>query len=491
MGTSSYTSRLETIFNNRGVSQADQETLKGWLTTYSADTILCPPYQLDGGTSTTMLNINALVNNEGAYTNTTTYNSDKKAAMLVETFTAGGVPDVERQQLAVNIVDFMDSNGTTISYNDGANTYYGADKGTPYINEVEAQTSGGRDKYIELYNPYDATVGAGWRIKLDGGATEITLAGPVPAGGYYVIDETGLEGGDQTDANVGNLDAVGEELTLEDNTSNVMQRTDYGSADNNASRQLNDPRPIPLTVSAADPWEWTSASRTSGAENNNFDPTDGDDGWTAVTQGNSFFVANSRFSNKGYLGYIHRGKEWSSVRVGDTVAYPIAYPDLLQYIAITDPSMDNIDNDGDGDIDINDTGDTSFQTGDFDGPEYRIPGLTNVNTAPIEVLESLPNITNAIATAIQGSGSKPFTSIGDMVDDVTQITGTLPKWDEEETLRSISNLITVRSNVFTVYITAQVTDEGETSVFAEKRILAIVDRSVDPIRVRYFRWIVE
>ena len=166
--------------------------------------------------------------------------------------------------------------------------------------------------------------------------------------------------------------------------------------------------------------------------------------------------------------------------------------------------MDNIDNDGDGDIDtydtdgdgdgdidINDTGDTSFQTGDFDGPEYRIPGLTNVNTASIEVLESLPNITNAIATAIQGSGSKPFTSIGDMVDDVTQITGTLPKWDEEETLRSISNLITVRSNVFTVYITAQVTDEGETSVFAEKRILAIADRSVDPIRVRYFRWIVE
>ena len=102
-------------------------------------------------------------------------------------------------------------------------------------------------------------------------------------------------------------------------------------------------------------------------------------------------------------------------------------------------------------------------------------------------------LSNAIATAIEGDADKPFTDIGDLVNDVAEVTNTsgADKWDEEETLRSISNLITVRSNVFTVYITAQVTDEGETSVFAEKRILAIADRSVDPIRVRYFRWIVE
>ncbi len=199
-------------------------------------------------------------------------------------------------------------------------------------------------------------------------------------------------------------------------------------------------------------------------------------------------MVNRRFSNKGYLGYIHRGKEWSSVRVGDSAAYPIAYPDLLQYITITDPSMDNIDNDGDGSTDSTDTG---SQSGDFDGQEHRVPGLINVNTASTQVLQSLPNIDSTIATAIQGSGSKPFTSIGDLVDDVTEITGALPRWDEEETLRSISNLITTRSNVFTVYVTAQVIDEAISSVYAEKRILAIVDRSVDPIRIRYFRWIVE
>ena len=488
MGTSSYTSRLETIFNTRSVSQSDQGSLNSWLTTYSADTIVCPPYTLDGGTSTTMLNINALLNNEGAYTGGY-YDSDKKAQMLVETFTAGGVPDVERQQMAVNIIDFIDSDDTVTTYNDGTNDYYGIEA-TPYINEVEARPGGGVREYIELYNPYDSEIFIGdWTITGSSmGTVTITGGASIPAGGYYVIAD-----GAPADQIVGGMNLVngGEELTLTTDPGSgsiIVQVTNYGSPGFGQTRQLNDPRPIPLTASAADPWEWTLAVGTISAENNNFDPTDGDDGWTAATQANSFFVVNRRFSNKGYLGYIHRGKEWSSVRVGDSAAYPIAYPDLLQYITITDPSMDNIDNDGDGSTDSTDTG---SQSGDFDGQEHRVPGLINVNTASTQVLQSLPNIDSTIATAIQGSGSKPFTSIGDLVDDVTEITGALPKWTEEETLRSISNLITTRSNVFTVYVTAQVIDEAISSVYAEKRILAIVDRSIDPIRVRYFRWIVE
>jgi hypothetical protein len=150
--------------------------------------------------------------------------------------------------------------------------------------------------------------------------------------------------------------------------------------------------------------------------------------------------------------------------------------------------MDGIDNDGDGDIDSADTG---AQADDIDGQEYRIPGLINVNTASAEVLESLPGVDNAIATSIENPSGKPYESIGDLVDSVPTLTGSGTKWEEEEIIRSISNLITTRSNVFTVYVTAQVTDEAMSSVFAEKRIMAIVDRSVDPIRVRYFRWITE
>lgn len=508
MGTSSYTSRLETIFNNRSISLSDQASLQGWLTTYSADTMVCPPYTLDGGTSTTMLNINALVNNEGAYMDTGAYDSDKKVNMLIDVLTVGGVPDVERQQLAVNIKDFIDSDGTVTTYSDGADTYYGVER-TPYINEVEAEVnvliSSGNGKFIELFNPYDNAIDlSNWTINF--GTNTVNVAGTIGSQTYYVIADTAqayvtdfnYNGGapaDQYDASINNLTTTGEILTFKDNNNNIVQVTNYGQAEiDTKTRQLNDPRPTPLmnadgssNVDASIPWRWSTSLETAGVINTTtFNPTVGSDGWENITPTwpDSFLVADRRFSNKGYLGFIHNGRQWSSFLVNSN----IAYPNVFQYFTVTDQFMDNIDNDGDSDIDSVDTG---TQTGDIDGQEYRIPGLINVNTAPAEVLESLPNITNAIATAIEGSGSKPFTSIGDLVDDVTEITGTGTKWNKEEAFRSISNLIATRSNVFTVYVTAQITDEAMSTVYAEKRIVAIVDRSVDPIKVRYFRWITE
>jgi len=512
MGTSSYTSRLETIFNTRGVIESEQNLLKNWITTYSADTIVCPPYPLDSGTSTTMLNINALVNNEGAYDdNEFYYDSDKKVEMIMDALVAGGITGtfgsagyIERHQLAVNIKDFIDPYGTVTSYNDGTDIYYGVDR-TPYINEVEAEvngaTSSGNGKFIELFNPYDIDIRiANWTITFSG-PTTITLGTvgttTVNARDYYVVADNALayetnfnyEGGgtaaDLYDANVNSLATAGEVLTLSDNNGTDVQVTNYGNADTTNTKQLNDPRPIPLTASASDPWEWTMETETAGEENqtNVFNPGDGNDGWSDATWNPSFLVANRRFSNKGYLGFIHRGEEWSSFKVDDN----ITYPDVLKYITITDPSMDGIDNDGDVGTD---TADTGLQAGDIDGKEYRIPGLINVNTAPENVLLSLPNLAT-IADDIATSINKPFTSIGDLVDDVTQITGSGTKWEKEKTFRSISNLITTRSNVFTVYVTAQITDEAISNVYAEKKIIAIVDRSVDPIKIRYFRWITE
>ena len=505
MGTTSYTSRLETIFNTSGISASEQGSLNSWVTTCSADTILCPSYQLDGGTSTTMLNINALVNNEGAYTNSGTYDSDKRVEMIIDVLTEGGVPDVERQQIAVNIIDFIDSDDTVTKYPESlipTPVYYGVER-TPYINEVEAMTSSGLDEFIELFNPYNTAIPntGDWTITLDGDTTTITLTGlTIPAGGYYVIADQAGAGVDLVDAaGINNLDDAGEELILRDSSGNIVQVTNYGSANNQRSMQLNDPRPNPLadvwgvsSIDSSNPWRWYNVQPSSvGAENDMFDPSPWNpnavDGWenTTPTWPDSFLIANRRFSNKGYLGFIHRGRQWSSFRVNED----IDYPDTLQYFTVTDPSMDSIDNDGDDDIDSVDTG---TQTADFDGPEYRIPGLINVNTASVEVLDSLPGITNAIAIAIQGDNDKPFSSIGNLLEDVPDITNTgSTKWDKEKPFRSISNLITTRSNVFTVYVTAQVIDDTISTVYAEKRILAIVDRSVDPIKVRYFRWLVE
>ncbi|MCR4290120.1 MAG: type II secretion system protein GspK, partial [Candidatus Scalindua sp.] len=485
MGTSSYESKLEEQFTTGGISPEDQGAFKGYLTTYSTDTILCPPYLLDSGTSTTKLNINTLVNNEGSYTGGY-YDSDIKVKMLIDVLTAGGVPDVERQQMAVNIKDFIDSDGTSTTYLDVSSgfTYYGVDKGTPYINEVEAQPSGSNPKFIELYNPYDENLPTtgGWTIRLDAGTTIIALpAASVPAGGYYVIGDSAAAGVDQVEPTITNLDSGGEELRLRDNNGIDVQVTGYGSAGDNDTRSLNDPRPIPLTTGdPLDPWSWATTGNSMGLPNDNLPAVDNDDGWDGATYPSSFFIANRRFSNKGYLGFIHRGRQWSSFKVDDT----IAYPNVLQYFTVSDPSMDGIDNDGDGSTDSADTG---SQSGDLDGPEYRIPGLINVNTAPSEVLQSLPNIGTSEASAI--IGARTFTSIGEVANVFTGIPGN--KWNREKLFRSISNLITTRSNVFTVYVTAQITDEAMSNVFAEKRLIAIVDRSVDPIKVRYFRWLVK
>ena len=490
-GTSTaYTSRLEEIFESYIGSgwETAYEDRKGTLTAFSADTIVCPEYLLEGVDISTMLNINALIYNESAYADTGAYTPIRKIAMIIDVLTAGGVPDVERQQMAVNIIDFIDSDNTVTQYDDGS-IYYGIEK-TPYINEVEAWTNSGTDEFIELFNPYDSAINiANWTITLDGSATIITLTGPtIPSQDYYVIaDQTGA-GVDQVDTGIDSLDSSGEQLTLKTDPGSgsiTVQVTDYGSANETQSRQLNDPRPIPLSASASNPWFWESSASTIGAPNSNFNPTGIGDNWTLGTYPSSFFIANRRFSNKGYMGYIHRGSEWSSFKVDDN----ITYPDVLKYITITDPSMDGIDNDGDVAKDSTDTG---LQAGDIDGKEHRIPGLINVNTASNQVLQSLPNIGTSEANAI--IGGRPFKSIGEVANVFTGISG--DKWNREKPFRAISNLITTRSNVFTVYVTAQVTEEDisdppNTNVYAEKKILAIVDRSVDPIKIRYFRWITE
>ncbi|MBU6391281.1 MAG: hypothetical protein KGQ83_03490, partial [Planctomycetes bacterium] len=188
---------------------------------------------------------------------------------------------------------------------------------------------------------------------------------------------------------------------------------------------------------------------------------------------------------------------------------------IPEYFTILDPKNDNIDDDADGAIGT----DTGAQAGDIDGPEIQVPGRININTAPSAVLSALPgNSTNTslgmwnalIGTTTTGyslinniMNARPFSTIG----TITSVTGMdyfgtdgvdndgdhlIDEKDEKDLIfTSISNLITTHTNVFAVYVTARIVNSSASQTFAEKKLVAIVDRSVTPIKIRYFRWMTE
>ncbi|MDO8141190.1 MAG: hypothetical protein Q6358_06785, partial [Candidatus Brocadiales bacterium] len=184
---------------------------------------------------------------------------------------------------------------------------------------------------------------------------------------------------------------------------------------------------------------------------------------------------------------------------------------ISDYFTVLDPKNDSIDDDADGAIG---TADTGTQTGDIDGPEIQVPGRININTASAGVLAALPgtstNTSLATWNALSGNtlinniiNGRPFSTIG----AITSITGVnyfgtdnadndgdgfVDEKDEKDLIfTSISNLITTHSNVFAVYVTARIVNNSASQTFAEKKLVAIVDRSVNPVKIRYFRWMTE
>ncbi len=204
---------------------------------------------------------------------------------------------------------------------------------------------------------------------------------------------------------------------------------------------------------------------------------------------------------------------------------------VFQYLTVFDPSSDfdssgaPIDNDGDGianETELNQT------------PEFKIPGRININTAPWYVIAKLPWMEPGIAQAIVAYRDKletpvnyknsrydaikdkidpsfeqediredpGFASIGELnfclggddeytiqryalddediegfpdltTDGSNQGDGITDDFEERDIIFSrISNLVTVRSDVFTAYILVRIGTDGP-----QKRVIAILDRS--------------
>ena len=148
-----------------------------------------------------------------------------------------------------------------------------------------------------------------------------------------------------------------------------------------------------------------------------------------------------------------------------------AFANIFQYLTVIDPAV-------------------------FGWPlnETRIKGRISINTAPWFVIAQLPWMRPTIAQAIvayRDTVSVGFESIGELMQvvqmdyyaadpadliafpDLTPGDGAGQDFEERDVIFSrISNVVTVRSDVFTVYILVRIGIDGP-----QKRVLAILDRS--------------
>jgi DNA uptake protein ComE-like DNA-binding protein len=194
------------------------------------------------------------------------------------------------------------------------------------------------------------------------------------------------------------------------------------------------------------------------------------------------------------------GRQLASAVLENQVRLNLADPNyhgLFKYLTVFDPTVDGIDNNGDG-----------YGAGaNVDPNELKIPGRININTAPWFVIAQLPWVSQrkggtdySLAQAIvkyrdELKTPKGFESIGELMNvtgmdyyktqtgDLTGFPDLTPggstgdgapdDFEERDVIFArISNLVTVRSDVFTAYILVRIGTDGP-----QKRAMAILDRS--------------
>ena len=275
-----------------------------------------------------------------------------------------------------------------------------------------------------------------------------------------------------------------------------------------------------------------------------------------------------RLVNPTYLGYVHCGEPWETISLRPETGIWLSR--LLDYTVPengnpyedgVDNDGDAIDSDGDGDIDANDVGvdendvdlitegtgsgprdgilDGSNGITDRNGPEIRVHGRVNVNTAPQEVIRAVLNREDLLrwATEVESTTSDvqreaddmaeeiaedivderetngPYTSVADLFERVDALWGdglldsnrsTYQTNQCEALARFMAGLITVRTDVWGVVGRVQLFNDWEDdgdgvwengedippeAIQAERRFYMVLDRSHDPIRVIMKRYL--
>ena len=503
----------------------DMYNFRHLLTTYNIDRLIDP-------NGNKMLNINTA----GAFD---IYN--KLLAIRNADPNSFLITDAEAAQIAVNIKDYIDGNDPNLSsshfdpYNEVSSLfgkYYGFERPCIYISELAHKftyyaVSGEHwwSYAIELHKPYiEDGDPVNWQLVIDNPPRTI----PITWSGteqFHVIawqhpsaplDVNFMEIGPTAQS----YDNSASDIIFQANSKIHLQRPVDGTFITVDSIDCSSVPSSPLSRWLAEDANEHSFQRDitrhkcirrlwdNSLSNLDFPTLGRANGFvdTVNTQMIQAHPANTAFTNIGEIGMVFRrdpntigpntigpSDTEASVRI-DLTDY--VFQQLFKYLTVFDPASDDIDNDGDGQID------------DFDisAPEWKVPGRININTAPWYVIAQLPWVSYHtpnfdLARAIVDYRDNTFVgfdNIGQLnnliidpnnyrrIDyyaldandlsgypDLTPDDGVGYDFEERDVIFSrISNLVTVRSDVFTAYILVRIGTDGP-----QKRVIAILDRS--------------
>lgn len=424
-------------------------------------------------------------------------------------------------QFAVNIIDYQDYDTDITTLRVGSETYYGFEA-YPFISEIAFSISGtGADNSannefaIELYNPFDVDVPLG-NFKLELRDPNNAVVATINLAGYGISDGSRFVITNSSTASSGfGVSSLMRTGGGKEDASLVLAT--YNSLNTDPpTYALNEKYDIYLIRTTPIEDIYLDKQRTEN-EWFNWDTVKGtrqsycrlDDNWNVIYQ--DFLSANETLGGTNGKGGDRKNYNFTNsvgpfFTVGEITRVPKLGPsadpnDMIGLRLSSEPGEENLRIDLQNPafqnifqyltvIDPADFGQGTFET--------RIKGRININTAPSFVIEQLPWMYAAIAQEIvthRDTISEGFESIAELMQvpsmgyyaydpmfrlvdldrfpDLTPNDGAVSDFEERDMIFSrISNLITVRSDVFTAYILVRIGIDGP-----QRRVIAILDRS--------------
>jgi len=427
--------------------------------------------------------------------------------------------DLERTaaQIAANIADYQDADDdvTVVDVN-GLGLCYGFERPCVYISElVQRPEADGSISYaVELYRPYSADGDPnGWQLAIQDPNETVDVDWTAATGDFWINWWN-----NRTTPVFSGTSKVHLRRPVVHNSITTMVAVDSVEVPGGAWASYE--RDITTNRCMNRKWLIQAAS-TPGAAN----------AYSSGAKPIQAHPANLDFTGVGEISKVLRKSAYPPDGVGynlnadeeEEVKIDLSDPNyqrLFNYLTVFDPATDTIDNDGDGDTDEADPGKPE-QT-----PEFKIPGRININTAPWYIIAQLPWVSHRIdppfdsinyslakaivayrdraSLAAEGGpnysarpGGPGFRSIGELnnviqgpdayridyyaldgadqgqLPDLTAGDGAADDFEERDLIFArISNLVTVRSDVFTAYILVRMGTDGP-----QKRMIAVLDRS--------------